>query len=101
MAVARRRRCVAELDEIDAENQLGDRVLHLQARVHLQEEELIGSVIRHYELHRPGAGIPAGPGGVDRLCAHCRSNLGSDERRWSLLHDLLVTALEAALSFAE
>ena len=35
-----------QLDEVEAGDQLGDRVLDLQAGVHLQEEELVGPVGR-------------------------------------------------------
>ena len=47
------------LDEIDAGDQLGDGVLDLQARVHLQEEE--GAVLAGHELHRAGAVVADGP----------------------------------------
>ena len=40
------------LDEVDAGDELGHRVLDLQAGVHLDEEELVGRGIRHQELDR-------------------------------------------------
>ena len=40
------------LDEVDAGDQLGDRMLDLQSRVHLEEEE--GPVLAGHELDRAG-----------------------------------------------
>ena len=48
------------LDEIDPVDELGHRMLHLQARVHLQEVELAG-VCGRDELDRAGALVARGP----------------------------------------
>ena len=50
-----RRYAQLELDQVDAVHQLGDRVLDLQSRVHLHEEELVGTVGRDDELDGTGA----------------------------------------------
>jgi hypothetical protein len=46
-----------ELDEVDAVDRLGDRVLDLEACVHLHEEELVGPVRGHDELDRAQVGV--------------------------------------------
>ena len=45
------------LDEVEAGDQLGDRVLDLQPGVHLHEERLVGGVAGDDELDRAGAGV--------------------------------------------
>ena len=45
-------------DAIHAGDELGDRVLHLDARVHLDEVELAALV--HEELDGAGIGVPSG-----------------------------------------
>ena len=55
------------LDDIDAGDEFGDRVLHLHARVDLDEVELAGLI--HQEFDRAGVGVP---GGAERLLQHRR-----------------------------
>ena len=58
------------LDEVQAGDLLGHGVLHLQAGVHLEEEELLLSAVAgHHELHR------AGPDVVDGLCRSDRRGI--------------------------
>ena len=88
------------LDEVDAVDQLGHRVLDLQPRVHLEEEELAGVAGRD-ELDRAGAVVAARPRERDRGRAHPRAQRGVDDGRRRLLDDLLVAALQRALALAE
>ncbi len=55
------------LDEIDAGDHLGDRVLDLEAGVHLEEEEL---AVLIDELDRAGVVVADGLGDLDRGLAH-------------------------------
>ena len=57
-----------QLDEVEAGHQLGDRVLDLQAGVHLQEPELAGRA--EQELDGPGPDVADGPGGGDGGVGH-------------------------------
>ena len=87
------------LDEIDAGDELGDGVLDLQARVHLQEVER--AVLGGDELHRAGAVVAHGSRQRDRLLAHGLARLGIEQRRGRLLDHLLIAALDRALALAE
>ena len=60
-------------DEVDAADLLGDRVLHLDARVHLQEEELVA---RHEVLARAGGAIAHGLRGAHGRLAHALAKVG-------------------------
>ena len=71
------------LDQIDAGDELGHRMLDLQPRVHLQEIER--SVLPGDELHRAGAVVADGLGQRDRLLAHRLARLGIEQRRRRLL----------------
>ena len=60
-------------DDVDAAHGLGDRVLHLDARIHLEEEELLARGVDQ-EFHRARAAIfqshgEAHRGLVQALCA--------------------------------
>ena len=44
-------------DQVDAGDHLGDRVLDLQAGVHLHKEELVRGVVGDEEFHRAGAAV--------------------------------------------
>jgi hypothetical protein len=85
--------------EVDAVDELGDRVLDLQAGVHLEEVEL--AVVADEELAGAGADVVAPPGGGDRGRAHARAQLGVDRGARRLLDDLLVAALDRAVALAE
>ena len=58
------------LDEVDPGDHLGDRVLHLESRVHLQEEEIAARVDE--ELAGAGAFVLHGPGRLDGHFPHRR-----------------------------
>ena len=93
------RRADHQLDEVDAGDQLGDRMLDLQARIHLQEEE--AAVLAGDELDRAGAVVADGLGEGDGLLAHGPARLLVEQRRGRLLDDLLVAALDRALALVE
>ncbi len=89
------------LDEVDSGDELGDRVLHLKARVHLHEEELVRGVGRDDELDGSRPEVADTERGVDCGPADALSSRGIEQRRRRLLDDLLVTALKRALALAE
>lgn len=89
--------CYLELrgGQVDAREALGDGVLHLQARVELEEVELVvGGVVQ--VLHRAGADV------ADRLRQalggqlHLLEDLHGRDGRGALLEDLLETTLGTA-----
>ena len=81
--------------QVQARDLLGDGVLHLQARVDLQEGD--GAVLTHQELARPGA-LVVGLA-KDRLGGLVEPPVLflAQERRGGLLHELLVAALQRAV----
>ena len=80
---------------------LGDRVLDLQAGVHLHEEELVGPVGGDDELDGARAGVVDAARGVARRRADAGPGRRVQQRRRRLLDDLLVAPLQAALALAE
>jgi hypothetical protein len=86
------------LHQVDAGDQFGDRMLHLDARVHLDEVELAVLV---EELERAGAAIAHRAAGLHDALAHLRADLVRDARRGRLLDDLLVAALHRAVALAQ
>ena len=96
-----RRHAQLQLDEVEAGDQLGDRVLDLQPRVHL-EEEVRGRVVGvGDELDRARAVVARGLGQRDGLRAQRRAQRVRDDRRRRLLEHLLVAALQRAFALAE
>ncbi len=89
------------LDQVQARDQLGHRVLHLEAGVHLHEVVRRRVRARDDELHRARAPVAAGAGRLDRRLAHRRTRLLVEEHARRLLDDLLVAALEGALALAQ
>ena len=93
-------------DEVDAGDHLGDGVLHLQAGVHLHEEELVRGVVRDQELHGAGAAVVDAAGRVagglaDPGAGGAAVGQGFQQRRRRFLDDLLVPALQRALALAQ
>ena len=78
---------------------LGDRVLDLDAGVHLEEEVL--ALGRQQALDRPGAAVADRAGRLDGDLADPRAQLVVDRRRRRLLDELLVAALDRAVPLAE
>jgi hypothetical protein len=94
--------CDAELlaHEVDAGDRFGDGVLDLETGVDLEEEELAGVVVDE-ELDRAGRLI-ADPGREPQgRGAHLGPAGGVERRRGGFLDDLLVTALDGAVTLAE
>ncbi len=85
--------------QVEARDELGDRVLDLDARVHLEEEELAVTVEQALDGAR--ADVADGACGIDRHRPHAGPELGRDRGRGRLLEHLLVAALERAVALAE
>ena len=84
-------------DEVDAGHQLGDGMLDLDPRVHLDEEVLAGLVVDE-ELERPRAAV------ADRPRQRCRGRAQIGRvvgRRGRLLDHLLAPPLQRALALAQ
>jgi hypothetical protein len=86
------------LHQVDAGDHLGHGVLDLDARVHLDEEELAPLV---QELERAGAAVADPPARLDAALADLVAQLRRQIGRRRLLHDLLVAALQRAVALAE
>src|SRR6202034_286354 len=82
------------LDEIDAIHGLGDRMLDLQARIHLEEVVTLGGVCLRDELDRPGADVATANRERDSLLTETGSERAINHRRGRLLDHLLVAALQ-------
>ncbi len=82
-------------DQVDARDQLGDRMLHLKAGVHLQEPELAVLV---EELDGAGVDVAARPSDLDGRLAHGLAQLCREVRSRALLDELLVAALRRAVA---
>src|SRR6202167_6142913 len=86
------------LDQVDAGDQLGYRMLDLDARVHLDEVEL---AILKQELERAGAAIADRTAGLDAALAHLPALPDRDAGSRGFLEHLLVTALHRAVALAQ
>ena len=87
------------LDQVDAGDELGHRMLDLQARVHL--EEIKAAVLPGDELDGSGEVVLDGRGERHGLLAHPAARFLVDERRGRFLDHLLVAALNRAFALAE
>ena len=87
------------LDEVDAGNELGHRVLDLKPRVHF--EKIKAPILRGDEFDRSGKIIMYGPGQSDRLFAHRVAGLLADEWRRCFLNDFLMAALDRTFALAK
>ena len=85
--------------QVQPGNELGDRVLHLQAGVDLHEIELPVGI--DDELHGAGVDVIDGLRGLHRRIAHRRAQRGCQERRGGFLQHLLVAALGRAFALVE
>ena len=84
----------------DPDDLLGDRVLDLEAGVHLEEVELAGRVVEQ-ELDGAGVGVAALLGQRDGRRRDRRALLLADRRGGRLLQHLLVPALGGAVALEE
>ena len=82
---------------------LGDRMLHLQAGVHLHKEKGHGAIglLLHDELHRPRAHIVHGTGRRHRRLAHRLAKLGRHARRGRFFQHFLVAPLHRAVALKQ
>src|SRR5437868_9725323 len=101
LAIAERSaRCDAQLlaDEVDGADHLGDRMLHLQARVHLDEEE-VAVLIEEFE----GTEALIAELGYSRdgQCAEPVALRSVERRRRRLLQHLLMRALQRAVALTK
>ncbi|MPL82810.1 hypothetical protein SDC9_28759 [bioreactor metagenome] len=87
------------LDQVDAGDQFGDRMFHLQAGVHLEEVEVLVPV--DDEFHGAGRGVAHGLRQRDGLLAHRLARRRVEERRGRLFDDLLVAALDRAFALVQ
>ena len=85
-------------DEVEPGDHFGDRMLDLQARVHLEEIEL-GAV--EQELDRAGAAITDRLCRRHRRCAHRRARRVGQARGRGFLDDFLVAALQRAVALVQ
>ncbi len=85
--------------EIDPRDELRDRVLDLEAAVHLDEVRL--ALGAEQELERPRALVADESAGTRDGRLELLAGLRRERRGGRLLHELLVTALDRALALAE
>ena len=98
-------RCDADLrhHEVDVRDLLGDGVLDLDARVHLDEHVLAGALALRVEEELDGAGVDV----ADRLrerdgvAVQGRAHVVGEVRRGRDLDDLLVAALHRAVALEQ
>jgi hypothetical protein len=87
-----------ERHEIEAGDLLGDAVLHLEPRVHLEEVHLVA---RHQELDRPEPDVADPPREARRRVGELREDRRRQARGRRLLDQLLVPALDGAVPRTE
>ena len=88
------------LDQVDPVHLLGDRVLHLQSGVHLQERRLLPDRVVH-ELDGPGRPVGDRRGQIPRRLVQLATQRRRQRGGRRLLDDLLVAALKRAVPVAE
>ena len=86
------------LHQIDAGDQFGDRMFHLDAGVHFDEVE---AAVFVQELEGAGAAVADAHAGFGADLADLGALLGGDARRGRFLDDLLVPALHRTIAFAQ
>ena len=87
------------LHQIDAGNGLGNRMLHLNARVHFDEVEV--ALLIHQEFDGAGIAVADGANGFAQLLHDAIAHLGAQCRRRRFFQQLLMPALDAAVALAE
>ena len=97
-----RRHPQLQLDQVDAGDRFGHRMLHLQAGVDLEEVDRADAArFVDEKLDRACAVVPDRLRESNRTVTDGRPRLGRDTRRRRLLDDLLVAALDRALALAK
>ena len=93
-------RCHADLPchQVESGDQLGHRVLDLEAGVHLEEIEL---ALLEEEFDRPGVVVATGLADLDGGLAHGSADVVREGRRRALLDQLLVASLRRAVPLAQ
>ena len=84
------------LHQIVAGDALGDRVLHLQTGVHLQE--VVVQLVVHNELYCARPPIADGQGRSHGVFAHSFAHGWGDHRGRRFFNDFLATALRGAIA---
>ena len=87
------------LDQVPPGDDLGDRVLHLDARVHL--DEVVGPIGPHQELDRARVGVGGLPRHLQRVLGQPRAQRLRQRPGGRVLDDLLVAALNGAVAFEQ
>src|SRR5690349_9836778 len=87
-------------DDVHAADRLGDRVLDLDARVHLEEIELVALRVDE-EFDGAGAAITQPAGKTQRGIVQPRAQSARDARRRRLLDQFLVAALHGAVALTQ
>ena len=87
------------LHEVDAGDELGDRVLDLDPGVHLEEVVIPVGVEQAFD--RPGRPVAGGPSRRDGDRSDSLAQRVVDGRRRRLLDELLMAALDRAVALAE
>ena len=87
------------LDDVDAGDELGDRVLDLDAGVDLEEEEV--ALVVEQELEGAGVGVLDRARRVDDRAPQLAPHLLGDRHRRPLFEQLLMAPLDRALALAE
>jgi hypothetical protein len=97
---AARRDVQLQLDDVDAGGRLGDRVLHLQPGIDLEErQQLFPGLVE--EFHGPGVDVPGGPDQFGGVGAHQFLVLGVQHGGGGLLDHLLIAPLHTAVPDAQ
>ena len=86
-------------DEVDVGDLLGDGVLDLDARVHLDED--VAAVLAEEELDGAGVEVADRLGEAHGVGAHLRAGVGVEVGRRRDLDDLLVAALHRAVALVQ
>ena len=88
-----------QVHEIESGGQLGDRMLHLQARVHFEEVEVL--LLIDQEFDGAGIGVVGRLRDFDGNFAHAAAHIGIDNRRRRFFENFLMTALDGTLALAQ
>ena len=89
-----------ELDQVDARDHLRHRVLHLDARVHLDEVVLTFNIVEH-ELHRAGIAVTDLLAQRDGGLGETFPQLVIEDGRRRLLDQLLIASLRRAVPLTQ